>query len=278
MNAKTLIVSIAVVAVLIGGGYFYFTNDSFKGKVDEVLSNGTVQVQPPPPSYNAVFIIFDPSGSGFHSYSVPRITTDFVTSLIDRISEVGYGEIWLTFVAKDAFKVKVLHFSIPEPPKRPTMPVRLAGEAKYKFNERAANYNLDSLNYAKELFIYHESLNKRKQALISDCQAMIDAGYSKKKPGEDWSDVIGSINAATRSLATVLADSIHYRSILMIGDGEQDLPPGLEPKSLNSIPDDVKIVMVNHSGSQKNVLSGRAVEVDNLDRALHLTVQSYKRQ
>lgn len=277
MNAKTIFIVLTTVVLLAAVGYFYFTNDSFKEKVDEALSNGPVQVEPVPPSYNAVFVIFDPSGSGLYSYSVPRITTDFVSSLIDRISGVGYGEIWLTFVAKDAFKLKVLHFSVPEPPKHPTMPVRFAGEAKYKFNERVANYNLDSLQYAKALLIYQESLNKKKQAFLSDCQAMIDAGYAKKRAGEDWSDVIGSLNAATRSLATVSTDSIHYRSILMIGDGEQDLPPGSEPKSLNPIPDDVKIVMVNHSGSKKNVLAGRAIEVDNLDRGLQMIVQSYKR-
>jgi len=157
------------------------------------------------------------------------------------------------------------------------MPVRFAGEAKYKFNERVAKYNLDSLSYAKELFIYQESLNKKKQTFLSDCQAMIDAGYAKKKPGEDWSDVIGSINAATRSLATVHSDSVHFRSILMIGDGEQDLPPESEPKTLNPIPDDVKIVTVNHSGSKKNVLAGRAIEVDNLDRGLQMLIYSYKR-
>jgi hypothetical protein len=63
----------------------------------------------------------------------------------------------------------------------------------------------------------------------------------------------------------------------MIGDGEQGLPPGSEQKTLNPIPDDVKIVMVNHSGSKKNVLAGRAIEVDNLDRALQMLAQTYKR-
>jgi hypothetical protein len=277
MNAKTIIIVIATVALFATGVFFYYTNDAFQGKVNEALAIEPTRDLPVVTSYNAVFVIFDPSGSGLYSYSVPRITTDMISSLIDRITEVGYGEIWLTFVAKDAFRVRVLHFSIPEPPRRPTMPVRGAGEAKYKFNERVAKYNLDSLSYAKELFIYQESLNKKKQAFLSDCQAMIDAGYAKKKPGEDWSDVIGSINAATRSLATVPSDSIHFRSILMIGDGEQDLPPGSEQKTLNPIPDDVKIVMVNHSGSKKNVLAGRAIEVDNLDRALQMLAQTYKR-
>lgn len=277
MNAKTIIIVIATVALFATGVFFYYTNDAFQGKVNEALAIEPTRDLPVVTSYNAVFVIFDPSGSGLYSYSVPRITTGFVSSLIDRIVEVGYGEIWLTFVAKDAFRVRVLHFSIPEPPRRPTMPVRGAGEAKYKFNERVAKYNLDSLSYTKELFIYQESLNKKKQAFLSDCQAMIDAGYAKKKPGEDWSDVIGSINAATRSLATVPSDSIHFRSILMIGDGEQDLPPGSEQKTLNPIPDDVKIVMVNHSGSKKNVLAGRAIEVDNLDRALQMLAQTYKR-
>lgn len=277
MSTKTIIITMAISALLIGGGYFYFTDDSFRNKLGETFALEPAKSAPPMQNYNAIFVVFDPSGSGLYSYSVPRITPDFVSSLIDRILSEGYGELWLTYVVKDAFKNKVLHFSIPKPPQAPVGPVRFAGEAKYKFNERVERYNLDSLGYTKKLFIYNESLEKMKREFLSDCQAMIDAGYAKKKPGEDYSDVIGCLNAATRSLATVSSDSIHFQSILMIGDGEQDLPPGSEPKTLNPIPDDVRIVMVNHSGSKNNVVAGRAVEVDNLDRALQMVVQSHKR-
>lgn len=276
MNTKTIITTIAIGVLIIGSVYFYFTNDAFRGKVNETLAIEATQPPPVVSSYNAVFVVFDPSGSGIYSYSVPRITTSFINSLIDRMLQ-GYGELWLTYIVKDAFKNKVLHFSIPKPPQAPARPVRFAGEAKYKFNMRMEQFNLDSLNYAKELFVYHESLNKMKQGFFAECQTMIDAGYARKKPGEDYSDVIGSLNAAIRSLATVHVDSIHFRSILLISDGEQDLPPGSEPKTLNPIPDDVRITMVNHSGSKNSAVAGRAAEVDNLDRALEMVIQAYKR-
>ena len=64
----------------------------------------------------------------------------------------------------------------------------------------------------------------------------------------------------------------------MISDGVQDLPKGTTSQRLSEIPKDIKVVQVNQSGSNHNIVAGRAIEVDNLDRGLLQTVQSIHNQ
>lgn len=275
MNTKTSITIFIVIILLALAVYSYFTNDVFRTKIEKVFAIESKQDMPETSKYIAIFVIFDPSGSALHSYSVPHITTDFISSLIDRIVIEGYGELWLTYIVKDAYKNKVLNFAIPKPPQFPVRPIRSAGEPVYKFNRRLRKYISDSLNYTKELLDYKELLNKKKNVFLENCQEMINAGYAPKNPSDDFSDVIGSLNAATRSLSTVPSKHNYFRYILLISDGEQDLPPGSEPKTLNPIPGDITLIIVNHSGSKNSCVKGRAIEVDNLDRALNIIFQFY---
>ena len=105
---------------------------------------------------------------------------------------------------------------------------------------------------------------------------MINNGYAPKKADEDYSDVIGSLNAAARSLATIDSDSVHFRSILLISDGVQDIPAGDTKQKLNEIPHDIVLVTVNHGGSLNSVVAGKSIEVDNLDRGLEKIIRVYK--
>ena len=105
---------------------------------------------------------------------------------------------------------------------------------------------------------------------------MIATGYGPKKRGTDYSDCIGSINAGIRSLATSLNDSLHFRSLLLISDGEQSNRYDTPKHKLGEIPVDVTVVTVNHSGSKNNLLKGRTIEIDNLDRAQEHIIQYYK--
>ncbi|MGA3286372.1 MAG: hypothetical protein ABSD46_02985 [Bacteroidota bacterium] len=270
------LITILVVLLLAAGVYIYFTNDTVRNTITKALKSEPEQIASIQTKYNAVFVIFDPSGSTNSTYSVPRISVGFISAMIDKLRSLGYGEIWLTYVRKDAYKANVLHFPISKPPQPLVIPVRFGGEAKYKFNKRVEQYRLDSLDYVKKESIYQDSLNASEQKFLSECEAIINNGYGKKKPGEDYSDIIGALNAGTRSLGTVPHDSLHYRFILLISDGCQSLPRGVSPKTLNRIPDDVKIITVNHSGSGKSVVANRSTEVDNLDRSLEMIFKNDK--
>lgn len=275
MNKTVLIIAIVIAAIFGGGFLLINSNPALKAQAEKI---GIIDKPAPPevaPSSNAVFIIFDPSGSGTSSYSVPKISTEYITKLIDCIAELGNGDLWLTYVDKDSKNNKVLHFDVAKTPSTMQRPNRQSGERKGEYDRRVAKFESDSVKEAKEIAAYTQVYEERQMQFLSECQGMIDAGYAPKKSGEDFSDCIGSLNTALRSLATVQHDSINFRSILFISDGVQDLKAGAAKQKLKTIPEDIKVVTISHSGSKNNVVAGRSIEVENLDRGLEKAVQFY---
>ena len=153
--------------------------------------------------------------------------------------------------------------------------MRKSGELKGEFDKRLAAFRSDSVKNAALIEEELKSSDKSKGLFLKDCREMISKGYSTKKQSEDYSDVIGSLNAAIRSLTTVENDSLHFRSILLISDGVQDIPPDDSKQQLKAIPNDVALVLVNYSGSVNSIVAGNSIEVDNLDRALEKIIRVY---
>jgi len=226
--------------------------------------------------YKAVFCIFDPSGSGKSTYSVPIITVDFIQQLISSIADKGHGELWLTFVDRSALNNEVLHFTIPENIKVIEPPIRKAGQRKGEYDKKMVEFRVDSAIIASKMTVEVQSYNDSKEKFLKECGEMISKGYAPKKSYEDYSDVIGSLNAAVRSLATLDSDSLHFRSIFLISDGVQDVPTSDIKNQLNEIPDDIILVTINHGGSLNSVVARKSIEVDNLDRGLEKTIRVYK--
>jgi len=275
MNKSIFIIAI-VIAALIGGGYLLINSNPQMKSLAEKYGLINPPIQTIPASYNAVFCIFDPSGSGKSTYSVPIITVDFIRQIISAIAEKGYGELWLTYVDRSALNNKVLHFTVPEKMKLFEPPVRNSGERKGEFDKRLAAFRADSIKNVSELAVELQNYNTSKELFLNQCDDMIVSGYAPKKRYEDYSDVIGSLNAAIRSLATVDSDSLHFRSILLLSDGVQDIPAGDAKQQLKDIPSDILLVTVNNSGSVNSVVAGTSVEVDNLDRGLDKIIRVYK--
>lgn len=274
---KTIFIIAIVIAVLIGAGYFLInSNPELKTKAIKFGIIDAPATIPAPANYNAVFCIFDPSGSGKSTYSVPIITVDFIRQLISAIAEKGYGELWLTFIDRSALNNKVLHFTIPEKMKSFEPPVRKAGELKGEFDKQLADFRAVSAKNASKMEVELQNYNASREIFLKECSEMIASGYAPKKSYEDYSDVIGSLNSAIRSLATVDSDSLHFRSILLLSDGVQDIPAGDPKQSLKEIPDEVLVVTVNHSGSVNSVVAGHSIEVDNLDRGIEKIIRVYK--
>lgn len=279
MNRTIFIIAIVIAAIL-GGSYMIIKfNPQLQSQpwvkpVAEVY--GLIKEPVVPENYNAVFCIFDPSGSGRSTYSVPTITVDFVQQMISSIAEKGHGELWLTFVDRSALNNKVLHFTIPGKMKAFERPVRKAGQLKGEYDRELAEFRSDSAKNASKISAELQSYNEAKERFLKECNEMITKEYAPKNVYEDYSDVIGSINVALRSLSTVESDSCSFRSILLISDGVHDVPAGDTKQQLNEIPEDVMLVTVNHSGSTNSVVAGKSTEVDNLNRALEKVIRIYK--
>jgi len=277
---RTIFIIAFVIAAILGGSYLVIKfNPQLQSKpwikpITDVY--GLVEEPVIPESCNAVFCIFDPSGSGKSTYSVPIISVDFIQQMISSIADKGHGELWLTFVDRSALNNKVLHFTIPVKMKAFEPPVRKAGQLKGEYDRELAEFRADSAKNASKMTAELQSYNEAKEKFLKECSEMINKGYAPKNSYEDYSDVIGSLNAAVRSLATLDSDSTHFRSILLISDGVQDVPAGDTKQQLNEIPADIKLVTVNHGGSLNSVVAGKSTEVDNLDRGLEKVIRVYK--
>lgn len=277
---RTIFIIAFVIAVILGGSYLIIKfNPQLQSKpwIKPITDVYGLNKEPViPESNNSVFCIFDPSGSGKSTYSVPIITVDFIQQMISSIADKGHGELWLTFVDLSALNNKVLHFSIPEEMKAFEPPVRKAGQLKGEYDRELAEFRADSAKNALKMTAELKSYNAAKEKFLKECTEMINKGYAPKKSYEDYSDVIGSLNAAVRSLATLDPDSTHFRSILLISDGVQDVPACDTRQQLNDIPGDVMLVTVNHGGSLNSVVAGKSTELDNLDRGLEKVIRVYK--
>lgn len=273
---KTIFIIAIVFAALIGGGYLLINkNPQIKSLAEKYGVIDAPDLNPLPASYNAVFCIFDPSGSGKSTYSVPIISVEFIQQLISSIADKGYGELWLTYVDRSAMNNKVLHFIIPEKMKSFEPPVRKTGELKGEFDRRLAVFRADSIKINKLINEEMNNYSKSKALFLKECNEMIIKGYTPKKSYEDYSDVVGSLNAASRSLRTVVNDTLHFSSILLISDGVQDIPSDDLKQQLKEMPKDVILVLVNHSGSANSIIAEKAIEVDNLDRGIEKTMRVY---
>jgi hypothetical protein len=230
----------------------------------------SIPVEPSVVVNNDVFVIIDGSGSGVSEASVPRLEIEELTFLIDKIHSQGQGNIWLTYVAKDAYRVPVIYLNIPKAPSVLERPERLSGERKGDFDRRVAQFELKSLQRNAEITDLLKKYAQQKQKFLDDAVGMMAIAYDPKPRGTDYSDCIGSINTAIRSLTTSRADDQSFRTILFVSDGIQDLPPNMPLKTLCSIPKDVSIFTVNHSGSRENIVGDISTEVENPRRAISM--------
>ena len=267
---NTLQKSIAAMATVItlGGSYYYATNSTVRDKTQTFL--GVKEKEGSKPIYNGCFVIFDPSGSTSSTYSVPKIDTTYVKLLVEKIRENGYGEVWVTFIDKDAFNNPIVYFNVTEQPAKLELPVRIPGESRIAFNKRKDVYAKGMKSYVATSLKYQAKFQAELAKFLTDCNSIIQKEYGVRPRNEDWSDIIGSVNAATRTFSTIAPDSVHFRSVLLVSDGIQSQPVGAQSKPLDAIPSDVKVVTVNNGGSPLSIMSGRATEVENLERALNL--------
>ena len=267
-----IITGVSITAVLGAGSYFYYAYDEVRELVNPVIGVPEA-VQPVETFHNACFVIFDPSGSGASSYLVPRLDSEYIASVIAEIRNAGDGEVWVTYIDKESMNNPVLYFQVSEKLQKPVEPVRHGGEAMRVFSERYAQYEADLEKYDKAFHNHETAYQDRLKDFLDECEGMITQAYAPILKSEDWSDVIGSLNTAVRTFKTVPADSVNIRSVLLLSDGVQSLPKGKSSKTLETIPADIQVIIVN-SGGSPHVLDNRATEVENLERALKLAIKT----
>lgn len=275
---KTIFIIGLVIAIFIGT-FFLLTkvNPEVKKMAEQIGLLDTPKFVAPTSS-NSIFVIFDPSGSGRDTYSVPRINVDFISDLLDSISAHGTGNLWVTYISRSAFNTNVLHYEINAEVKPLVAPVRQAGQRLGDFNRQLVVYKKDSILHQVKVNTSIKRQNEDRKLFLDACQDMISEAYGPKKPGQDYSDIIGAINTALRAFSTIAYDSTHFRAILLISDGVQDVPKSDPHQVLRNLPQDILTIEVNHTGSRNDIMLGKALQVDNLQAGAEKIIRSYKHQ
>ena len=271
-----VITGVAVIAGIGGGVYGYSTNEAFRKPVDGMMQSVLHKSESASAQqvHQACFIIFDPSGSGKSSYSVPQLDTTYVNRVIERIRQKGSGEVWLSMIDADAHNNRVLYMPVPEKQVAPSEPTRTAGESMKQFNDRYKDYEATLKTYQQTSPADEQRCRAAIHKFLEECQEMIAAGYAPKSKNADFSDITGSLNVAIRTFSTVTPEAGNSRSVLLISDAVQSMPAGAKAEPLGDIPGDIRIVLVNAGGSRNNVIQGKpgVAEVEDLDRALTIAV------
>lgn len=265
-----IITGISTATMLATGAYFYANNAAVKQNVDGVVKPffGIVDTKVTPKIHNSVFLTIDGSGSGHSTFSVPKVDTTYVSTLIDKIRTVGSGDLWISYIDGNARNNEVIYLAIPQAFNPPAKPTRNMGESMKSFSERIFAYKNELKNFEAEAPELHKRFELDKQLFLQKTQRLISTAYTQKNSSNDWSDVTGSVNVALRTLETVTTDASLFRTILLVSDARQSLPAGVPSEQMQIIPADINVVLVNAAGSPGNVLTGHATEVESLDRAL----------
>jgi hypothetical protein len=213
--------------------------------------------------YN-VYLILDGSGSGQNNYAVPKIDIASCEQLIDSISYNGGGCLFINHVDKDGNNNKATVIHVPSIPPKPILRERIEGEFSYQYDKVIEQFKIDSSAYKDVFLKSNQVLSTTKSKYLPEIENTIREAYRAKSRGEDYSDIIGVLNAANKSLQ---ATQDGKKVILAFSDLEQSLPQNTKGKSLKLLSNEIQLIRVNGSDSGEKVCKVTH-EADNFEVAL----------
>jgi hypothetical protein len=230
-----------------------FVTDNFTAPKDSL-----VQVTP-----HAVYVIIDGSGSGQAKYAVPKLTLADVENLVNKISLNGGGQLYLNSIDIEANNNRVSQCHIAALPNKPTLRERLAGEQKYQYDRIKKEFNSQMEAYQKEYQKTTGTVELLKRTYKNQWVEFLEQAYKPKGKEEDYSDIIGVINTANRSLNANTSNV--KKSIVALSDLENDVPK--DAKAENPRPDGIKVYRVNASDSGNSSIAN-TIESDSFENSL----------
>jgi len=203
------------------------------------------------PDYNIVIIV-DGTDLKHKEYAVPMVTVEYIAQFADKIQQKGKGRLWLGYVDESSENNSIAYLEIFQAPHEITDKMR--SETKLEYSERLKKMATDSMAFEKDK-------SQRLFTFLEEAQKIIQVAYSTKViTAKRGSDVDGALNAGMRLLKTVSIDSDTKKYVVLVSDGVDNIG-----KKINGIPDNVKVLLVNNSGS-KNHLGDEIIDLDNLTR------------
>ncbi len=237
------------------------------------LSSLTTEEAPQVITPKNVYVIIDGSGSGSSQYAVPQLTLTSIEQLIDKISLNGGGHMYLNSIDKEANNNTIVHVSVPGIPIKPILRQKYVGEQNYQYQKVEKAYQEALEVYERDFGQTTSAIAKLKTEKVTAFKEYLATSYRPRSAGDDYSDVIGVLNSAFRSLSAFSSSSDNY--VLALSDLENDVPEGIIPKKINPKPDGVQLIRVNASDSGvKSVETD--TETDSFENALEFIFSSTK--
>lgn len=207
--------------------------------------------------YNIV-LIADGTDLKHNQYAVPIMTKEYILQFVDKIQQKGKGRLWLGYIDSNSENNKIVYLEICQTPRSPETSSKKRSETEAEYNERAKK---DAEQLEKKYSEFEEDKSKRLFSFTKEVQSILEVAYSDKvASAKIGSDVNGAINAGSRLLKTTPNSPTTKNYIALVSDGVDNVK-----RSLNEVPDNVEILLINSSGS-KNRLEIGVVELDNLSR------------
>jgi hypothetical protein len=239
-------------------------NHSITNSVAETLSENFTTPLPEvaftPPL--AIYLIADGSGSGLIKYAIPQLDTAKVKNVFNLIANNGGGRLYLNQVDANAANNELISINVPAIPKPPVLREKLVGEQKYQYEKEEKAYDAAHKIYETKRDSIEQALKTIWNINLSKIQDLISNSYSKRTRVEDYSDVVGLLNSAQRSLNVLPRNYLKF--IVALSDLEHDTKSNSEAKV--SIGKDTHIIRINASDSGSPVVE--AIEIDTYENAL----------
>ena len=214
-----------------------------------------------------IYVILDGSGSGISKYAIPKMDLASIETLINNLSQSGGGHLYLNYVDKDANNNHISHCKVPCLPEKPVLRAKFIGEQNYQYQKLQKEYAAALTAYKSKYSQTVSLIEILKATFHAQWEEYLEVGYKDRSPSEDYSDVVGVVNAAFRSLGPAQAGEQNF--ILAMSDLENDIPKEATPKALNPKPFGIKLIRVNASDSGQKI-TPTDYETDSFENALDL--------
>lgn len=271
MNTRTLLTLIAIVALVGGATYAYFTNSTAKQMLDEyVLGTEEPEVVVVTPPELWVYELADPTGSGRSKYAIPRIDTVHVGRILDHLFRNGGGRYWLSHMDDRSANNPVLYLDVPAA-FDPFPKVERNGQNSYSWQKTLEAQRAEHDRWKRDSVANATSYHALRARFLQEVHAHLHRAIYVRSPRNHATDAIGALNAAFRSLGVEDGGpEAAKKFVVPFSDLEHTAATG---EKLIECPDDIAVVAINPKpGASRKVIA--AVEVDHPDRLLRLLEQA----
>lgn len=269
-------IAIIVIAIAATGSYFYFTNSKFKNAANQFVENNITGKEAVPPAASIkylrdVYYVADGTGSGYTQYSVPKVEIPHLSRMADSIHQHGGGRLWLGYVDNDSKNNQCIYLLIPGIISKEPGPSVVTGETSFEADDKKKAWEKRTANFTQDSVTHETAYQKAKEKFLGDCDLLLTKKvYVPGSSQNQWSDVIGSLNASFKTFKTISDTIPAYKYVVAFSDLQHDAPRLKPAGKLDSIPNGVKLIAVNPSPGSSKKCTQQVIELEAPERVFEI--------